>query len=499
MCSLLKRNVSAVVRHIAAALTLVIGPGSIATAQEDAPAPAWRYVLLNGSYLLDDCPICGRPTIQEPMHGTFDLRLLESTPLGPRFSVENIDFAAGTTRSYTVSGSGSFEMGSGVALVQGMSLEVEIDDGTGKKPCEFKNDPSPASRTFPMMDITVEQTNGTLIQTYTLRLAAAPVRDVWFSTTSFFTAGTGVDASKAILGGDLLSVWGRVVKRNADFYTSVGATPPGPDLGLDAVDVLPGGEIAFSLDSGFPMTRVGPIYHGDLLSTKGRVIHRNQELLAAFGIQPPAPDVGLDAVHVLDSGEILFSIETDIFSENLGTVLRRGDLLSSAGKIVFTRQQLLQKFHPSSASTDYGLDTFYQWPGGEIWFSTELAFTDTQLGPIAAGDLLSDRGYIVFRNSELLAAFAPVQASPDFGLDALFIVTDATAPPGSAQSNIAFNSATQDITITWQSPARIFQVERSADLTGPFEPVSPVIPDLLWKDPAALTARPRAFYRLHLW
>jgi hypothetical protein len=271
-------------------------------------------------------------------------------------------------------------------------------------------------------------------------------------------------------------------------------------LGLDAVNVLPGGVFAFSLDSGFPMTNVGPIYHGDLLATNGVVIKRNQELLAPFGIQPPAPDVGLDAVQVLDSRDILFSIESDIFSERLGVFLHHGDLLSSAGTIVLTQQQLLQKFHPSSAATDYGLDSLYQWPSSEIWFSTEQPFTDTQLGAISAGDLLSNQGYIVFRNADLVSAFAPSPAATDFGLDALYIITDATAPPAAGTKlSASVKTGTQDLSFQWQSTARVFQVERSADLSDPFTAISPVIPDLSWDDPGALQARPRAFYRLHQW
>ncbi|HWB02167.1 MAG TPA: hypothetical protein VG796_04020 [Verrucomicrobiales bacterium] len=459
-------------------------------------SPAWRYTLLNGSYLLDDCLICGRPAVQEPMRGTFDLRVLETTPLYVRYSVENLRFTAGTTRTYTVTGSGEFKIGGEVASVQEMSLEAEIDDGTTKIPAELKSEAEPPVRAFPMMDITVKQTNGTLTQTYSLRLAAAPVRDLWFSTKTFFTAGTGIEAGKILIGGDLLSLSGHRVKTNADFYGSVGATPPGPDLGLDAVDILPGGEIAFSLDTGFPTSDVGPIYPGDLLSTKGRVIRRNQELLAPFGLMPVAPDTGLDAVHILDSGEILFSIESDIFSEKLGTMLRRGDLLSSEGKIVRTYEKLYENFHFLTPPTDNGLDVLYQWPGGEIWFSPEFGFTDDRLGPIGAGDLLSDQGYIVFRNAELTAAFAPVQATPDFGLDALFVITDITPPPPLPQLSLTKKSGASGVTLNWQGGGRVFQVERSTDLAEPFQPLSPVIPDSSWNDPADLA---RAFYRLRQW
>jgi len=117
-------------------------------------------------------------------------------------------------------------------------------------------------------------------------------------------------------------------------FTSVGAFPPVPDLGLDAVDILPGGEVAFSLGYDITSNTLGPLQHGDLLSIRGCILRRNQDLLAPFGLQPPAPDVGLDAVHVGDTGEILFSIPTNVFSERLNVTLHRGDLLSTSGTVV---------------------------------------------------------------------------------------------------------------------------------------------------------------------
>jgi hypothetical protein len=42
---------------------------------------------------------------------------------------------------------------------------------------------------------------------------------------------------------------------------------------------------------------------------------------------------------------------------------------------------------------------------------------------------LSDQGYIVFRNTELLSPFAPTEAVADFGLDALAVITNAPPTP----------------------------------------------------------------------
>jgi hypothetical protein len=467
-------------------------------AQSPTTNQPWACLLLHDSYLLDDCPVCDRISVQEPMRGTFDLRLVEVGPFSSVYAVENIRFTAGS-RPYKVTGSGTFEIGGDFAITQDMSLQLEIDDGLTNKLCYFTNSTIIPDRQWPMMDVTVAQTNGTPAQTFTLRLAAAPVREIWFSTATGFTPAVPMPPSNYVEHGDLIASSGRVVKRNADLFTSVGAFPPVPDLGLDAVDILPGGEIAFSLESGITSTTLGPLQHGDLLSTRGRILQRNQDLLAPFGIQPPVPDVGLDAVHVLDTGEILFSIQTNIFSEQLSTDLNRGDLLSSKGTVFRSEKDLLAGFHPVTTTNAYGLDALYVWPSGEIWFSTEDDFQDQTLGPISGGDLLSDKGYIVLRNPDLLSAFAPTNAPSEIGLDALYVVTDATPPAPASLLSIRTTNSTDSAGLTWQGQGRVFQVERADDVTGPFQPLSPLLPDLSFDDPGALTNRARSFYRLRQW
>src|SRR2546430_408627 len=83
-----------------------------------------------------------------------------------------------------VTGSGTFEIGGEVAVTFRMDLQVQIDVGFTNKVCYFTNSTSGLDRRLPMMDITVVQTNGTPGQTFTLRLAAAPVREIWFSTAA---------------------------------------------------------------------------------------------------------------------------------------------------------------------------------------------------------------------------------------------------------------------------------------------------------------------------
>jgi hypothetical protein len=480
------------------ALALSVVSSRTAFAQTTSTNRSWAYLLLHDSYLLDDCPVCDRIPIEVPMRGTFNLRVLEQNTFSSRYAIEDISFTAGD-RPYRVKGGGTFEIGGEVAVTLQMFLHVEIDDGFTNKVCYFTNTTRTIDRPWPMIDITLGQTNGAFNQVFTLRLAAAPVREIWLSTVSFFTATSGQAASKIVLGGDLISSSGRVVKRNDLLYTSVGAMPPGPDLGLDAVDILPGGEIAFSLGHDIFSETLGLLQHGNLLSTRGRILRRNQELLAAFMPEPATNDVGLDAVHVLDTGEILFSIPTNVFSRQLGLTLHRGDLLSSVGTIMRSNQQLLARFQPTNTTNDYGLDALYVWPSGEIWFSTEDSFQDQVFGPISGGDLLSDRGYIAFRNSELLNAFTPANAPPDIGLDALYVVTDATPPAPVPRLDIAAKSVTRSVGLTWQGQGRVFQVERADDVTGPFLPVSPIQPDLSFDDLGTLTNRSQGYYRLGQW
>src|SRR6266540_2103798 len=99
------------------------------------------YTLLHGSYLIDDCPPCARPTILEPMRGTFELRLVEENTLFSRYELTNIEFTAGSVagRTYKVVGRGTYSVGGEVALIQNMFLEVFIDDGFTNRLCYLTN------------------------------------------------------------------------------------------------------------------------------------------------------------------------------------------------------------------------------------------------------------------------------------------------------------------------------------------------------------------------
>ena len=180
-----------------------------------------------------------------------------------------------------------------------------------------------------------------------------PAVDIWFSTKSGFTAGAiqpAADAPVRVSDGDLLSRRGYVVRTNRQLTARLGIMPIVPDLGLDAVTHAPGGGFWFSFRG-----EQRPIWsetlgvwlkHGDLLSDAGTVVRANEKLLGRFAPEPPVEDAGLDAVGLGPNGEILFSTETEFFSKALGVRVRPGDLLSERGWIVRSNPQLLANFRP---------------------------------------------------------------------------------------------------------------------------------------------------------
>src|SRR5439155_10951748 len=162
--------------------------------------------------------------------------------------VRDISFKAGYAGGlhYTVTGTGFYQIGGEVAIQQRMTIQADINNGYTNKLCYFTNDSQIVDRPSPMISISLTQTNGTFTQVYHLNLVAAPVREIWFSTGTGFTADIWQTPTNKISGGDLLSSAGRIVKRNAELTRYLGLMPSALDAGLDAVDIIAGGEIFFS-------------------------------------------------------------------------------------------------------------------------------------------------------------------------------------------------------------------------------------------------------------
>ncbi|MGA2662773.1 MAG: hypothetical protein ABSH34_35280 [Verrucomicrobiota bacterium] len=492
------------VLHVAVFIVAGLFFASRAEAQTPGPGSGWVYALTEGSQLTEDCPICDRVTVPVPMRGTFELRFSSQGPLFTDYAVGNIAFTAGRSNgpAYKVTGQGVYVLGGEIAVIQSLSLAVQIDNGTTNELCYLTNAMAPAGRPWPLLQAGVDQTNGTFIQQYRLDLNAAPFRELWFSTAAPFLAGGWNPPTNAISAGDLLSMSGRVVRRNQQLTGQLGIMPPVPDLGLKGLDVLPGGEIVFSITQDVFSEPLGALHPGDLLSDEGRIVRANLQLIGAFSPSPAPPSgFGLGAVQVMDSGEIYFSVQTNFYSTNLGLKVQTGDLLSETGTIIRSGAQLLAAFNPTNTTTDRGLTAFHVWPSGEIWFATAQGFYDALSNFYAPGDLLSDYGYVVYRNSDFVSAFGGSGGVAGVGLDALFVVSDVTAVNGAARLRVP-QPASQppaSLALRWQGEGRVFQLERAAGLTGAFLPASPIDTANSFIDPGILNQQGETFYRVRQW
>src|SRR5258708_34724453 len=111
--------------------------GGLSFAQTSSVGAGWAYKLVEGSYLVDDCPICARPTIIEPMRGSFNLVLVEQNPLFSRYAVQDISFSAGYSNGpqYKVTGAGFLQIGGDVAVLQQITLQRYLNAGDTSKLC----------------------------------------------------------------------------------------------------------------------------------------------------------------------------------------------------------------------------------------------------------------------------------------------------------------------------------------------------------------------------
>jgi hypothetical protein len=466
---------------------------STASSQE---AKRVRYTLLGDSYFLDQCLICARPDIILPLRGTFDLVLQQDTAPYTRYTIESIDFTAGPGSSLEkrISGNGNYVRFEEFAIVQDMTLATQIKDSVTNRPAFFTNNTRQVQEPFPLIQVDLTQTNGTLLQTFSMHLFAAPVREMWFATAKSFAATNQFGVTNMVNAGDLLSTGGRVVRSNNGVVGRLGVLPPVPNLGLDAVNVIQGGEILFSLPEDVFSETLGQIQHGDLLSDQGSIVKRNQDLLAAFHPASTA-DAGLDGVQLMSDGQYLFSIQSNVVVTSAWT-LSRGDILSDRGAAFKTHGQLMANFQPAITNQDFGCKAFYVLPSGEIWFSVEEGFTDNKLGVIHSGDLLSSYGYRVFSNADLLAAFSPVDPSQDYGLEALFVVTD-TQPLKLAPRILKKGWIGGLFHLEWDGGGAVFQVETAPSLNGNWTSSSDIIPDLSFDAPT--NGAPTSFYRVRQW
>ena len=272
------------------------------------------------------------------------------------------------------------------------------------------------------------------------------------------------DGNPYISDGDMLSFDGQVCMRNQNLTAAWFAAAPGPDLGLDALDVLDVSNverplIAFSTEVDDVS---GRFTSGDLLFTPGSVIP-NIALVNPFGI---GWDIGLDGVqfvgditniikfvnglpnHPRDEfvrnpgllASLLKEFNIDIWFTVEGTAaigtksqVLDGDLLSAAtGTIVVPQSGLLPAGVPAGLpdrGVDFGLDGVASQRDPKaaletLFFSTEILFDDAKAS-FTDGDVLRLGDGIERTNWDLIQPFHPLA---DFlGLDALSL--GAAQPP----------------------------------------------------------------------
>ena len=133
-------------------------------------------------------------------------------------------------------------------MLQTLTLDLWIDDCITNLHCFLTNSSSTVSRPWPRLQVTAVQTNGTVSKQYSLDLNAAPLRELWFSTARNFVAGIWNSPTNQIGAGELLSTGVRRVKTNQQLTAAFGIMPPAAEVGLKDLDVLPGGEVAFSVE-----------------------------------------------------------------------------------------------------------------------------------------------------------------------------------------------------------------------------------------------------------
>jgi hypothetical protein len=110
------------------------------------------------------------------MTGTFRLHFLGQGPLFTRYETQEISFHAGTNggAEYWVSGLGTYQFGGEVGLSQDSFLDVQIDNGIEKTSALCVNGDRAVKQTWPEIQITGVQTNGTITKVYSLALVAVP-------------------------------------------------------------------------------------------------------------------------------------------------------------------------------------------------------------------------------------------------------------------------------------------------------------------------------------
>jgi hypothetical protein len=157
-------------------LAVALATTEVGFCQPQPFRPTLLYTLEKGSQLVDDCPVCDRIPTVAPMTGAFQLQWLGTDPVFARYAWTNISFHAQSPSGfhYEVSGGGNYRIGGEVAVVQDLFLSLQIDDGLTNQLCLLTNPVQAVTNTWPEIQVSVDQTNGTAFRVYHLQVLAVP-------------------------------------------------------------------------------------------------------------------------------------------------------------------------------------------------------------------------------------------------------------------------------------------------------------------------------------
>jgi hypothetical protein len=441
----------------------------------------WRYQLLGPSTYLNDCPPCARPAILQPLRGSFDLSLHQSNPLFTDYQLTDIRLNVGgaSPDGIQFTGSGEWRVGGEVALTHSLKLHLVITGPGWNERVEFESAPQPFHPDRLPLQLELSEVKPSPVRVLHLSIDAQPLRALWFSTAHSFTAALPGPGPVPVRATEILDANGHIVVTESSLAAQLGLPVPPPDSlpNLDAFALVPGQYPWVSFDAPFQTALLKTVHPGDVIAMDGSRVLTYADFGGIIGPEPPTPDLGLDALQVMEDGSQIFSTSQAIFSERLGVTVGSGDLVASTGKLWRDNPTLLRQFHPLKPDIDYGLDVVHVWPDGEIWFSTEQDVELEGFQRISNGDLVSDAGRVVFRNLELLQRFGPLEDAANFGLDALAILTDVGAPATSPRiRSIQLGADRESVVLSWTGLGRAYQIEQAPSVEGPFSPVTGMLP-----------------------
>ena len=415
--------------------------------------------------------------------GSFDLRFLDQTADSSRYVVENMQISADPAHQFV--GSGELV----VPITRNPQILLNLTNVlTPQIGVTFTNVSITTDRRWPMLALRARETTAS-DAVYTVSIRAAPFQDIWISPATDFRADTFAAPTNIIHSGDLVSLDGRVIKRNHELVVPF-APASSADYGLDALSLSPGGGLAISTHD------VAEMRDGDILVPNPPRRIRYTDIFTN-AIATSMADPGIDGFQFTSATAFYFSIKRDTgYALNSTTTVQLrdadiwwADLQTHELRLARSREQLFSypDYQPWLADPQVGIDAFYIWPSGEVWFSLRSSWT-------AHTAIYSSDGYAVFTDEFVFKNFKPA-VNP--GLDAFLVITD-LAPVLSTPPALKIVISPTALLLNWPETGGAYQLESSATVNGQFQVASPVIPN------PSLIAIPDSntrsrFYRIRQW